>query len=565
MQEKFKSHSAFFSLRTAILLLCGTISLIAPRSLLAFFSSAAPARVSQRTLTFQERVSYQRSVEEVYWHHRIWPKENLTSKPSLDAVMSEAQLEKKVSDYLRNSQALEDYWQRPITAEQLQAEMDRMARHTKQPEVLRELFEVLGNDPFIIAECLARPILAQRLPAHFTNEKVKPTSPKDWQIVAATVNYALPTISDTLGGCIDDSWASTNLTAAPDARFWQTAVWTGSEMIVWGGTRFGLNTGARYNPSTDSWTATTITNAPSARAAHTAVWTGSEMIIWGGESFDGTQHYWNTGGRYNPNIDSWTATSTTNAPDGRYFHAAVWTGSEMIVWGGTEDIADFNTGGRYNPSTDSWTATTATNAPFARYSHTAVWTGSEMIVWGGGNVSNVFNTGGKYNPSTDTWTATDTANSPTERTVHTAVWSGTKMIVWGGYDGIHALNTGGSYSPNTNSWTATSTTNAADARISHTAIWTGSEMIVWGGSGNISAFLNTGGRYDTATDSWTATSATNAPDARYLQTAVWTGTEMIVWGGSAISGLNTGGRYCAATPRTTPRPRPTPHPRPTPP
>ena len=54
--------------------------------------------------------------------------------------MSQTQLEKKVADYLRKSQALEDYWQRPITAEQLQAEMDRMAKHTKQPEVLRELF-----------------------------------------------------------------------------------------------------------------------------------------------------------------------------------------------------------------------------------------------------------------------------------------------------------------------------------------------------------------------------------------------------------------------------------------
>jgi hypothetical protein len=77
--------------------------------------------------------------------------------------MSQAQLEKKVADYLRKSQALEDYWQRPLTAEQLQAEMDRMAKHTKQPEVLGELFEALDNDPFIVAECLARPALADRL------------------------------------------------------------------------------------------------------------------------------------------------------------------------------------------------------------------------------------------------------------------------------------------------------------------------------------------------------------------------------------------------------------------
>src|SRR5205823_1695179 len=67
------------------------------------------------------------------------------------------------ADYLRKSQALEDHWQRPITAEQLQAEMDRMTKHTRQPETLRELFEALGNDPVVIAECLARPALADRL------------------------------------------------------------------------------------------------------------------------------------------------------------------------------------------------------------------------------------------------------------------------------------------------------------------------------------------------------------------------------------------------------------------
>ena len=81
----------------------------------------------------------------MYWRHRIWPKERPDPKPSLDAVMSQAQLEKKVADYLRKSQALEDYWQHPIKAEQLQAEMDRMAQHTKQPQVLQELFEALGE------------------------------------------------------------------------------------------------------------------------------------------------------------------------------------------------------------------------------------------------------------------------------------------------------------------------------------------------------------------------------------------------------------------------------------
>src|SRR5438876_3819498 len=71
--------------------------------------------------------------------------------------------------------------------------------------------------------------------------------------------------------------------------------------------------------------------------------------------------------------DSWTATSTTGAPAARAFHTAVWTGSEMIVWGGFNNGSNFNTGGRYNPSTDSWTATSTTGAPAGRSYHTAVW------------------------------------------------------------------------------------------------------------------------------------------------------------------------------------------------
>ena len=137
------------------------------------YGSTAKSPSQPRAFSFAERVAYQRAIEDVYWRHRIWPKENPDPKPSLDAVMSQAQLEKKVAGYLRDSLALEDYWQRPITAEQLQAEMDRMARDTKQPEVLRELFEALGNDPAVIAECLARPILAERLIADLVGARRK--------------------------------------------------------------------------------------------------------------------------------------------------------------------------------------------------------------------------------------------------------------------------------------------------------------------------------------------------------------------------------------------------------
>ena len=103
-------------------------------------------------------------------------------------------------------------------------------------------------------------------------------------MAAASASYWLPTISDRPDGCIDETWTDTSTTNAPAARASHTAVWTGSEMIVWGG--YGgsyLNTGGRYDPSTDSWAAISTGNAPFPRGGNTAVWTGSEMIVWGGD------------------------------------------------------------------------------------------------------------------------------------------------------------------------------------------------------------------------------------------------------------------------------------------
>jgi N-acetylneuraminic acid mutarotase len=118
-----------------------------------------------------------------------------------------------------------------------------------------------------------------------------------------------------------------------------TAVWTGTRMIVWGGSIYDMyagsytetNTGRIYDPATDSWKATSTTGAPPAASGHTAVWTGSRMIVWGGYSREGWR---STGGVYDPATDTWTLTSLSGAPSGRGYHTAVWTGSRMIVWGG---------------------------------------------------------------------------------------------------------------------------------------------------------------------------------------------------------------------------------------
>jgi len=189
-------------------------------------------------------------------------------------------------------------------------------------------------------------------------------------------------------------------------------------MVVWGGDTYEsgwgsyTNTGGRYDPVTDSWTPTTTIWAPGAREDHTAVWTGSEMIVWGGSRDydpDSPTEHKASGGRYDPATDSWTTLSTADVPEARQHHSAVWTGDEMIVWGGeswrwtgsnVQEESPLDTGGHYSPQSDTWWPTSEFDAPRDRADHSAFWIGDEMIVWGGRDPG-VLDGGGIYGPSSD--------------------------------------------------------------------------------------------------------------------------------------------------------------------
>ena len=341
-----------------------------------------------------------------------------------------------------------------------------------------------------------------------------------------------------------DSWTPTSTVESPSTRKDHTAVWTGNVMVVWGGTDgdgdYQLATGGRFDPATGGWMPTSTEGVPAARSHHTAVWTGGSMVVWGGgyDVYGEPRHFTNTGGRYDPATDEWAPTSTVDAPSARDQHTAVWTGSRMVVWGGSQFGTRFDTGGRYDPATETWTPTSVTDAPSARIAHTAIWTGNRMVVWGGFSVDGDLDSGGRYDPDGDSWIPTSTDGAPTGRYGHTAVWTGSRMVIWGGGQTLVPntfTNTGGRYDPASDAWTPTFTATAPSARTEHTAVWSGNEMVVWGGyhsdfAGN-AGVVNSGARYDPATDAWTPTSATKAPAARSLHTAVWTGSQVIVWGG----------------------------------
>ena len=428
MHKRSVSRSAFFNLRALIgLLLCAATAyfiLIPIRSGLAFLP--APSNASQRTLTLEERVSYQRAIEDVYWRHRIWPKDRNDPKPSLDAVMSQAQLEKKVTDYLRKSQALAGYWQRPITADQLQTEMDRMAKHTRQPEVLQELFEALGNDPFVIAECLARSALAERL---ITN----------WYSYDQRIHGELK------------QRAEAELRSSPAVGQMKqlSGKYSEIEFIKADSSKEDANRSRDPSLTLDDhqWDETVDRLAASFNRAKSQLRNARDPATAGGRPLDLADVYQTLPvgklSSLQEDAERYYATAILNKSNDRMELATVsWLKESFESWraiagyqaptvvgasGISYKLPKLSEGGC---TEDTWTATAG--PPDGRDNLTAVWTGTEMIIWGGEIYPLVsFNSGGKYNPSTDTWTITSTTNAPTRRTLHSAVWTGNAMIVWG--------------------------------------------------------------------------------------------------------------------------------------
>jgi hypothetical protein len=347
------------------------------------------------------------------------------------------------------------------------------------------------------------------------------------------------------------------------ADFWQQRagynsriaplVFTGTEVIAFGGTVWYSDydgtreEGGVYNLANDTWRPTSRVNCPMQRYYHSAIWTGKEMIVWGG--FPTADLH--DGYKYDPVNDTWTPISMVGAPMGRWNHTAVWTGKEMIVWGGESSpgghwMAGLSDGGRYDPETDTWLALAPCPLQ-GRSEHSAVWTGSEMIIFGGHRVDGVspdlqwttFGDGARYDLANNSWAMITSEGEPAPRFQHTAIWTGSEMIIWGGgvrpgtRTPVTLATNGASYNPESDSWKELPMKGAPEPRMFHTAVWTGDEMIIWGGSPDINfvPMLNTGGRYNSVSKKWRPTTLDGAPEFLLFesaQTGVWTGEALFL-------------------------------------
>ncbi|MGH9870250.1 MAG: Kelch repeat-containing protein [Candidatus Polarisedimenticolia bacterium] len=291
---------------------------------------------------------------------------------------------------------------------------------------------------------------------------------------AAWTGSVMIVTNGAVGGRYDptaDSWSPISSGGGTFAAA-SSSVWTGTELIVWGGQgqaqcspgrpgtcSFYTNEGRRYNPATDTWQATTTVGALPPRGSHGAVWTGTHMVVWGGRACPsglfscndlGGTAFLGQGLVYDPVQDSWSAFEGSGHPTGRQSHAMVWTGSEILIWGGLGFSGFVGDGGRFSFSTNSWSPMNVAGAPSPRIGPSRAWTGAEMLVWGGGAGGSTFLwTGALYHPSTDSWRPMTAVGAPPTRGIGSSVWTGSSFMFWSGLgaSGAPAPRSGGRYFP----------------------------------------------------------------------------------------------------------------------
>jgi hypothetical protein len=209
-------------------------------------------------------------------------------------------------------------------------------------------------------------------------------------------------------------------------------------MIVWGGqdASGSLSDGARYDPSIDAW-GPIPTSTIAASVDPGAVWTGTEMFVIG--PFDPPA-------RYRPSEERWVTTSPFPLP---IAGSMIWTGTEVLIVGVTAGEPPAGAALLYHPETDRWRIASDLGQPSARADFAAVWSGSEAIVWGGRSLADdgPLRDGARYDPIVDRWLPIPTDGAPSARHSHAAVWTGTELFVWGGFDGSAFLGDGGRYWP----------------------------------------------------------------------------------------------------------------------
>jgi hypothetical protein len=314
------------------------------------------------------------------------------------------------------------------------------------------------------------------------------------------------------------SWQPIATTGAPTPHGYAATVWTGRELVMLGGQAADpdLKTYA-YDPATDRWR-TSASDRPASLSptGMAAVWTGSEVLTFGlAVDADGMPAP-GGGGRYEPAADRWDLLPAEGSPAGRSFPNALWTGSELVVFGGRSTGSPLSTAATFTPGAAAWqalpdgpaaesvAATVAGNMIFVMSNGSPVtldlarrgwvpvdgtglnaspdkgaapvWSGSEVFVVGGGIPRGSVLV--RWNPATRTWSDLPMFLGFRSLFGATGAWLGDMLLVGGGAQDQHPYGRGHLYRPGTADWvdmTPSTILGAPDLSLH----WTGTELLAW--------------------------------------------------------------------------------------
>ena len=276
-----------------------------------------------------------------------------------------------------------------------------------------------------------------------------------------------------------------------------------------GSTPATINPGSAPALAAVTWS--TIPAGPlSARSDQSTLWTGSDLLIWGGQSVS-TQvecpcetHSLSDGSLYDPKSNMWTAMSPSPLSP-RNGVASVWTGRLALFWGGQTASAysssPLSDGASYDPSTNRWEL--LPKSPLsARSGVTTLWTGTVAILIGGqappGTASQSSTTeidGATYNPTIRKWARlpplpTKGLGAPYSIT---AAWTGQELITWSSFEtttptGGNGVQTrsrelGAAWTPGQSSWRRLPSPPASVFTGSATSTWLNGRDVLIGGTG----------------------------------------------------------------------------------
>lgn len=343
------------------------------------------------------------------------------------------------------------------------------------------------------------------------------------------VDSTTPDLDDWMTAIAPDSTAT--LPPAPiDGRRNPAAVWTGSEMIAWGGSSDDSPTfddGAAFDPHRGTWRM--IADAPIAgRTWAATVWTGSEMIVWGGGDADG--NYFTDGAAYDPASDTWR--TPPQAPITAVgLPRAVWTGDEMVLFapgGGEPATGPLNRAAAYDPVTDTWRRL-SDSAPGFTLSVQPHWTGDTIVMLGmlrsrasDGSAEPIRHFVVTFDPETDTWTSEHEIPTPAA-SVHVD-----GVPVFGDEHAILVVDLTGSVRVFDRHGDPLGEIAAPPEELLETGtqlgwarpIWTGREMLIWGGP-------TIGMALDPVTQTWRTSIASIAGN---LGALLWADGVVLAWG-----------------------------------